>query len=308
MWDYYHAIDEKLIPACEDIPAVDITSGEAIDGVSVEKQEEGADIMDEMSYSYPRLDELYKRSIKAQAVPDVAAASAAAADAKKGGAKKDPKKPTPTEDEGAAKESVYMKEMKEALKIEKSILRFRLTQVRNWALKRLKLQRHESLNVYKKLEDWITVSSKAENDAIEDVCDIIKDAIEGQTKMQDELRLNFMDFFVDKSYKNYIDPPPPMLDTMEEVRSNRFNVPQLKAIIGELAQVADEKNQIANRAAVELLVKKVRNSRSLGDLGGMPKDWSEFTQNNFELMLRNLDIYNAGQVDYRVLALCFILL
>lgn len=117
-----------------------------------------------------------------------------------------------------------------------------------------------------------------------------------------------MDFFVDKSYKNYIDPPPPMLDAMEEVRSVRFNVPQLKAIIEELAQVADEKNQIANRAAVELLVKKVRNSRSLGDLGGMPKDWSNFTQNNFELMLRNLDIYNEGQVDYRVLALCFVLL
>jgi hypothetical protein len=43
-----------------------------------------------------------------------------------------------------------------------------------------------------------------------------------------------MDFFVDKSYRNYIDPPPPKLDSMEEVRSNRFNVPQLQAIIDEL--------------------------------------------------------------------------
>lgn len=127
MWDYYHAIDEKLIPQCEEIPAVDITSGEPIDAITVENLPEGSDVMDEMAYSYPRLDELYKRSIKAQAVPDVAAASAAAADAKKGGAKKDPKKPTPTEEEGAGKESVYMKEMKEALKVEKSILRFRLT-------------------------------------------------------------------------------------------------------------------------------------------------------------------------------------
>lgn len=139
--------------------------------------------MDESLYTYPRLDELYKRSIKAQAIPDVAAAAAAQAADKKGGAKKDPKKPTPTEEDAGSKESVYMKEMKEALKTEKGILRFRLTQVRNWALKRLKLQRHESLNVYKKLQDWIVVSSKAENDAIDDVCDVIKDAIEDQNKI-----------------------------------------------------------------------------------------------------------------------------
>jgi len=117
-----------------------------------------------------------------------------------------------------------------------------------------------------------------------------------------------MDFFVDKSYKNYIDPPPPMLEAMEEVRSSRFNIPQLKAIIEELRLVADERNCIANRTVVDLLVKKVRNSKSLGDLGGMPGDWANYTQDNFELMIRNLDLHNEGQVDYRVLALCFIFL
>lgn len=29
-------------------------------------------------------------------------------------------------------ESIYVKEMKEAIKVEKSILRFRLVQIRNW--------------------------------------------------------------------------------------------------------------------------------------------------------------------------------
>jgi hypothetical protein len=32
--------------------------------------------MDQTVYTYPRLDEFYKRAIKAQAVPDVAAAAA----------------------------------------------------------------------------------------------------------------------------------------------------------------------------------------------------------------------------------------
>jgi hypothetical protein len=68
--------------------------------------------------------------------------------------------------------------MKEAIKVEKSILRFRLSQVRNWALMRLKHQRELSLRIYQKLDDWINVSSKAENDAIDEVCDIIKISIE----------------------------------------------------------------------------------------------------------------------------------
>jgi len=68
--------------------------------------------------------------------------------------------------------------MREAIKVEKSILRFRLTQVRNWALKRLKHQREQSIKIYQKLDDWINVSSKTENDAIDEVCDVIKEAIE----------------------------------------------------------------------------------------------------------------------------------
>lgn len=45
---------------------------------------------------------------------------------------KDPKKPA--EDEKPAEESQYVREMRAAIKVEKSILRFRLTQVRNWTL------------------------------------------------------------------------------------------------------------------------------------------------------------------------------
>ena len=75
LWDYYHAIDEKLIPQTEEIPAVDI-SGADLENSAVESLPDGADQMDNMAYTYPRLDELYKRSIKAQTVPDVAAAAA----------------------------------------------------------------------------------------------------------------------------------------------------------------------------------------------------------------------------------------
>lgn len=107
----------------------------------------------------------------------MAALAAAAQQTKKAG-KKDPKAKGGAAQEDELKESIYLSEMKEAIKNEKAILRFRLTQIRNWTFNRLKLQREQSIQIYKKLDDWIQVSYKAENDAIEQVCDVIKEAIE----------------------------------------------------------------------------------------------------------------------------------
>ena len=82
MWDYYHAIDEKLIPETTEIPAfgiLDVPEGQPpVDLPQVELIAEGSDTLALDSYSYPRLDELYKRAIKAQIVPDLAAIAAAA--------------------------------------------------------------------------------------------------------------------------------------------------------------------------------------------------------------------------------------
>jgi len=72
--------------------------------------------------------------------------------------------------------------------------------------------------------------------------------------------------------------------------------------------LSDSEGKILNRKAVELLVRKGQNSRSLGDMGGLPKEWGSFTHNHFEKLVRNLDIHNAGSIDYKELATCCILL
>lgn len=59
--------------------------------------------------------------------------------------------------------------MKAAIKVEKAVLRFRLTQIRNWALLKLKEMRSKCLKVYTKLEDWILVATKTENDAVDEM-------------------------------------------------------------------------------------------------------------------------------------------
>lgn len=62
-------------------------------------------------------------------------------------------------------------------------MRFRLTQIRNWVLKRLRDVRAKANRVYTKLEDWIHVANKAENDAVDEMCIVIKAAIEEETKI-----------------------------------------------------------------------------------------------------------------------------
>ena len=72
--------------------------------------------------------------------------------------------------------------------------------------------------------------------------------------------------------------------------------------------LADDDDQILNRKAVELLLRKAQNSRTLNDMGGLPKEWSSFTRDDLEKLVRNLDIYNTGSIDFKVLATCCILL
>ena len=64
--------------------------------------------------------------------------------------------------------------MKEAVKIEKQILRYRLVQIRNWTLEMLQGNRRKAIEMNKKFEDWIMVSYKTEMDTIEEMCKVVK--------------------------------------------------------------------------------------------------------------------------------------
>lgn len=309
--DYYHAIEEKVVPEAPLEITVDILSPAEGEQPDVEKLADGADSSDINSYSYPRLDDFFKKALKAQHVPDVLEAAGDAskkAPAKGGKPPVKGKGPSKDDDEKPKADSLFVQEMKEAIKVEKSILRYRLTQIRNWALQRLRHQRQLALRVYKKLEDWIAVANKAENDAIDEVCTVIKEAIEGEHKIQVELNIKFMDFVIESKIFNYIDPPPERLPAMENNNEAKFNIPQLKSLVKELSALADDRGHIKNRNVVQLLKTKACNSSSLGDLGGLPKTWGAFGQKGFEKMVRNLDSYATGSVDFRLLATCCVLL
>lgn len=217
--DYYFAIEEKTTHELTGA----ITSELTFDGEempSVEVLNEGCDATVLASYVYPRLEKLLQMALKQQVVPDVTAVAAGAGGDKKGAKAAPPKKGAPatkeTEADAPTEESQYVKEMREAVKVEKSLLRFRLVQIRNWTVQRLQDTRQTAINTYKKFDDWIQVAQKTEMDTIEEMCTIVKKAIEEEAKIQHELRIEFMDFTVDNSTLNFINPPLPKLESLED--------------------------------------------------------------------------------------------
>jgi hypothetical protein len=141
---------------------------------------------------------------------------------------------------------------------------------------------------------------------------VIKRAIEEETKIQDELRIKFMDFCVDEKIMNFIEPPPDKLPPMEQVRRDRFNIRQLKTLVSELEELSkhhgDGQGGIPNKIAIDLFMRKLEVSKALWDDGSLPEEWWTLNEYDFQNMVRNLDRNGHGVVNWRDLATFIILL
>ena len=115
--DYYHAIEEKLIPEAPLAQSVEIGfDGE--EAPPIETIGENNDPTKLENYTYPRLDRLLALALKQQVVQDITQANAVAdaKGAKKGG-KEAKKGGTVAEEDKQVEESVYVKEMRDAIKV-----------------------------------------------------------------------------------------------------------------------------------------------------------------------------------------------
>ena len=132
---------------------------------------------------------------------------------------------------------------------------------------------------------------------------VVKCAIEEERKIQDELRVNFMDFCVDEKIMNFIEPVAEKLPAMEQVRRDRFSISQLKTLVSELDELAkqhgDGNGAIPNKIIIDLLIRKLENSKTLSDNGSLPEEWWGLTEYDFQNMVRNLDRSGQGVVSWK---------
>ncbi len=101
----------------------------------------------------------------------------------------------------------YEEEMKLSIKNEKAKYRFRITLLKFWAINCLLNIRKMANNIYNKLDDWIILSNKAENEALNQLTNILKSSIEKEQKIKYELELDTFDVIVNFDVQNYIELP-----------------------------------------------------------------------------------------------------
>ena len=144
-------------------------------------------------------------------------------------------------------------------------------------------------------------------DAIEEMTMVIKDSIEEETKIQSELRINFMDFTVDQGVLNYITPPPPKHAPLEEAMPARFTIPQLQCAISELkflksVSTIDDQDSMKLQPIYNFFKSRKNSTLTFNsDTTAIPHSFAEMPTTQFMAMIRNLDTDCTGTINYRQL-------
>mmetsp|Transcript_35326 Transcript_35326/g.25770 ORF Transcript_35326/g.25770 Transcript_35326/m.25770 type:complete len:89 (-) Transcript_35326:378-644(-) len=71
---------------------------------------------------------------------------------------------------------------------------------------------------------------------------------------------------------------------------------------------SDVKDKLRNNVVVDLLTRKLMNSRNFGGSSALPQKWNELNQQNLFQVTRNLDAENTGYIEWKKLLTCLILL
>lgn len=326
--DYYHGIDNRVLA---EIPfyTIDIIKDE-IDPVPIEKdlantnQQVQANTTSKkdnkadpntnnnlnifgLEEEFPRVEKLYRTSLRVQYQYDEMLFKAEKERIKQLQEKdsKD-KKAKPKVDakskannievniEEKKEEYLYDEEMKEALLKEKAKYRCRITMLKNWGIKYLKNLRKQANEIYSKLEDWIILAIKAENEALNQLCTVLKKHIEDEQKIKYELELDTFDIKINMDVVNYIEEPPKLLPAKEVIDQNKFNIQQLNILIGELSTYIVANNNIRTSNFLKIFEKKYITSKTHNDVYyGLPNCLKKLTFHNFYKFVKCFDPDNT---------------
>ena len=185
-------------------------------------------------------------------------------------------------------------EMKLSLYQEKAKFRCRLTLLRYWGIKTVKNLRQQANDIYSKLEDWIILAIKAENEALTHLSHILKKYIEDEQKIKHELELDTFDIKINMDVVNYIDEEPDLLPAKELIDHNKFNIQQLNILINELKTYTIPNSSINNNIRtsnfLKIFEKKYITSKTDNDVYyGLPNSIKTLNFHNFYKFVKCFD-------------------
>ena len=200
--------------------------------------------------------------------------------------------------------------MKKALSNEKAKYKYKITLLKYWGINCLKNMRRISLTVYNKLEDWIILAIKAENEALEQLTNMLKENIESEQKIKYELALDTFDVIVNMDVQNYIESPPKPMPAKEVIDHDKFNIVQLRILMEELSTyLVEGTTSIRSSTFISIFIKKYIASKNDNDVYyGIPNLLKNLSFYNYFKFIKRLDPENTDLVSLNQIGTYFALL
>lgn len=112
-----------------------------------------------------------------------------------------------------------------------------------------------------------------------------------------------MDFTIDQGVLNYINPPAPLHPALEEHRTDRFSIPQLKGMLEEykrVAKIGGTGDLISiNFGAQQLFAQIHLSAGFISARSGLPETWNTLNMYQVQSVMRNLDTANTGYFNWK---------
>jgi hypothetical protein len=183
--------------------------------------------------------------------------------------------------------------MKEAIKKEKAKYRFRVTLLKYWGVQCLSALRKFASSIYTKLDDWITLAIKAENEALGKLTNILRSHVENETRVKFELLFNIFDINLNKDVQNFLEYPPKPSEAKEVIDHSRFNIQQIRTLLDEFESYIINGNYIKTSAFLEIMIKKYIASGINEDSNfGLPSRLRKLSFSNYFKLVKTLDTRN----------------
>lgn len=234
----------------------------------------------------------------------------ASASSKKG--KKEEATPTPTKE--ISEEERIRQEMKKkikqefyfALEQEEASIKSRLQLIRRHSLEYILKELHTTANnTHKPMHDWIGAKFLRQMESIDQMTEVMRNAIENGQKLKNELRLPQEDFYIDKACKVTMSPTPPPPQCFAEDRCEQLTRDQLTAFFIHFCDTAPF--GIMDSKYFQETLSDLLYNAEVSD--AVPNLWMSNTlqqiQQNIPLIVKQLTS-DTGCIDWRQFLLCAI--
>ncbi|KAI8587012.1 hypothetical protein BDZ88DRAFT_399175, partial [Geranomyces variabilis] len=207
-----------------------------------------------------------------------------------------------TENRVADSEMDMMPEYQQIVDREDQLLRRKLERLKQHAIENLRSLRSKGIEVFTLLDDWVSARFGCEMDAVREMLNVIKEAIEVEAKLPNHLTLHGEKFKVDFGLLTYEpDPEPRPPSPVEKQMPDQFTVLQLGTLAQQFLDISHS-GMLSWKEFIDCFQRLAAVSVGTEQL---PDQYAALDVAQLQQICGTLDPYETGFVSWRkFLLLC----